>query len=49
MTERNNSTENKLPKDWNWVKLKKMWQLFGDKTDENIGGIQRGIGSLNRE
>ena len=33
-----NETKNKnqLRKDWKWVKLKKMWQLFGDKTDEII-------------
>ena len=30
---------NQLQKDWKWVKLKKMWQLFGDKTDEIINEL----------
>jgi hypothetical protein len=28
-----------LPKDWNWVNGVKMWQLFGEQTDEIINEL----------
>jgi hypothetical protein len=37
------SEELKVPGHWEVMKLGKMWQLFGDKTDEIIGELNEAL------